>query len=308
MVQLTLRIKDWSYTKDVALPDGEVQKCPAITNPLCPDGVLVPQPEDPVTKCPRPSWCKPNPPTSEFKIVKILPEGTLSFPNANEGETVKISATVICKKKDIVSKPRDTAYLVIDGAVIENKQITDGSVVFEWQATSTPINIHTICVKVQPSDSCKGIGQDCKKITVSPIILDPSEQLLRERESAREQRQLLEESRRKLREEIISGEIQIPTPIQIPPVTPPTPTPTPPTPTVPDTGAIEIVGLPIEITPAIPVYLYIDGSVKGRIYSIPKTFDNIPVGTHTTYITAKDLQTPPKTVIISKDQITSVIL
>ncbi len=262
---------------------------------------------NPVTgRCETPPIYKPPPPPpSEFKLVRILPEDRPSFPNANEGETIKITATIICKKESIVTKPNDTAYLIIDGANIENKKIEAGVVTFDWQATATPFNIHTICIKVPSTELCKGSGQDCKKITVSPIILSPTEQLVKERESGREQRRLLQESRQKLREEIITGEIQ---PVPYTPTIPVISPVTPPTPTVPDTGSIEIIGLPILITPAIPVYLYIDNDIKGRIYELPKTFDNIITGIHTVYVESGNFKSSPKTVIVAKNQTSSIII
>lgn len=293
MPKLTLKINNWSYEKDIYLPTDTIQKPPPIFKP---EPKIV----------------------SEYKSVKILPEGTPSFPNANEGETIKITATVTCNKENIVSKPRDTAYLIIDTEKVDEKKVENGTVTFEWKATSTPFNIHTICIKVPPSELCKGSGQDCKKITVSPTQLSPAEQLAKERQSATEQRRLLEESRQKLREDIISG--NIPT-IEKPPTTvpqfkietptttaPTVPTTEPPTTAVPDTGSIELIGLPIEIVPAIPIYFYVDGENKGRIYEKPKTFINIPTGIRTVYIQAGDFKSLPKTVVVTKNQTSSIIL
>lgn len=291
MVKLTLKIKEWTYTKEIQLPTIEKPTIPQIT--------FVPPPTLP----------------KEVRIVKILPEKSIKLPDANEGETVKITASIHCKSDDIISKPRDTAYLIIDGAVADQKPITDGTVTFDYEATAVPINIHRICVKVNPTEACKSPGQDCKSLLVKSQIISPAEQLRKEREAEREQRRLIEEARQALREEIISGEaptVTIPgaiipsiVPTAAPPIEP-SPEPTPPV-TIPDTGTISIIGMPVNFSDLpVPIYLYIDDINKGRVYSIPKTVTDIQVGTHTIYLKAGELTSPSKTVYVTKDSETTV--
>ncbi|MDO9354636.1 MAG: hypothetical protein Q7T55_13140, partial [Solirubrobacteraceae bacterium] len=257
--------------------------------------------------------------SAETRIVKILPEDERRLPDANSGETVKITATVVCKTAEIVSKPRDTAYLIIDGAVADRKTIENGIVTFDWEATAVPISIHNICIKVDPSTNCKSPGQYCKRITVSPTHLGIAEQLAKERSAGAEQRKLLEQARSRLREEIIGAELQVPgtpTAPYIPPVyelptTVITPQPViePELPIL-EYGNINIIGLPVTlpITPELPIYIYIDDKNIGRIYELPKTITNIPVGIHSVYARGGDITSPTKTAVVRKDETTNVTL
>lgn len=305
---LIIQIRDWTYRRDIQVPSAQAPQIP--TAPSIPS-----TPQIPTTP--------PVQPTQEVRIVKMLPEDERKLPDANSGETVRITATVICKSGSMVSKPRDTAYLIIDGAIADRKIIENGIVSFEWEATAVPINIHTVCVKVEPSSSCKSPGQDCKRITVSPSSLGIAEQLARERESSAEQRRLLESARSRLRSEIIGAELQIPgTPSYEPivPYTPSIPQPTiPTTPTVPETptvtapeyGDIQIIGLPAPlypISPDLPLYVYVDDKSVGRIYELPKTVSNVTVGTHTVYVRGGDITLNPKTVYVRKNETTTVSL
>jgi len=344
-IPLTITIIDYRYSANITVPSGtptcippqvynpvtgrcetpviKPAPCPQLSPPLCPDGTLIPQPNDPVTGCPRPPICQPKPVvvSQETRIVRILPEGERKLPDANSGETVKITATVVCKTADTISKPRDTAYLIIDGAIADRKTIENGIVTFDWEATAVPMSIHNICVKVDPSANCKSPGQDCKRITVSPKFLSIEEQLAKERASSSEQRKLLEQARSRLREEIIGAELQVPgsnitTPYipspYLPPVitAPPTPGTPLPEPTQPDYGDISIVGLPaliLPITPEIPIYIYIDDKNIGRLYELPKTV-SVTTGTHTVYARGGDITTPAKTAFVTKDKTTNVTL
>lgn len=321
---LTIRIRDYKYSANITVP-SEKPPCPKFSPPLCLDGVLIPQPNDTVTDCPKPPICKPNPP--ELRIVKILPEDEKRLPDANNGETVKITATVICKTAETISKPKDTAYLIIDGAVADRKTIENGIVTFDWEATAVPINIHNICVKVDPSTTCKSPGQDCKRITVSPTILSIEEQLAKERASTTEQKKLLKQARSKIREEIIGAELQVPgtpgtpgTPTSIPFI-PITPVITPiitspsepepiskPTPT-PEFGYISIIDLPsiLPVTPEVPIYIYIDNKSVGRLFELPKLI-NTTTGTHNIYARGGDITTPTKTAVVRKDETTTISL
>jgi hypothetical protein len=305
---------------------GEEQKL------YCPDGstVITSRCEkDPVTGknrwTPTGKTCPPPPPTEEFKIVTILPQGEPSLPDANEGQKVYITAVITCKKKETTTYTKETAYLVVDGAIVDQKMnnISDGSVSFEWIATAIPVNIHTICVQAQPSSGCKGIGSDCKKITVSPTRLEPSVQLATEREAASEQRSLLTQSRTELRKSIIEEPFQtsiptVPTTPTTPtmpttptvPTTPTTTTPTvPTTPTTPGFGSIQIIGFPIDISPVTPaVYVYLDGVLMGQLYTIPTTIYNVSVGTHTIYASYGGINTIQKTVDVSINTVSTVIL
>ena len=289
-IPLTVKIRDYTYGANITVP-AEVTPQPIVVPPV----KVIP----------------------EVRIVRILPEGERRLPDANSGETVKISATVICKTADTISKPRDTAYLIIDGAVADRKTIENGIVTFDWEATAVPISIHNICVKVDPSTNCKSPGQDCKRITVSPTTLGIAEQLAKERSSAAEQRRLLEQVRSRLREEIIGAELIVPgypTAPYIPPVTitePTIPTPTlPPTEPILEYGNINIIGLPVTlpITPELPIYIYIDDKSIGRLYELPKTVTNIAVGTHSIYARGGDITSPTRTAVVRKDETTNVTL
>lgn len=341
MVLLRLKIRDWTYSKELNIPTVTqppiiqppitptkppiiTPTCPQFVPPSCAGGTLISQPNDPVTGCPRPPICQPKP-SQETRIVKILPEGQNKFPDANEGQEVKITASVYCKSGETITKPRDTAYLIVDGAIYDEQPIKDGVVTFSWTATAVPISLHNICIKVNPSQSCRSPGQDCRRMSVSSTRLGSAEQLAAERESAREQRRLLEEARQRLRQEIVGAELTSPTyqvtttPTITPILTSPTsptlesPTlltsPTAPTTTVPqepDIGNIEIVSIPIPIVSAVPIYVYIDDQNKGRLYETPKTITNIPTGSHTVYIIAGDFSSPVKTVTVFKDKTTQV--
>lgn len=301
-IPLTITIRDYRYSANITVPSE------------------VPSQPPPVIK---PPYTPPPPPSAETRIVRILPEGEKRLPDANSGETVKITATVICRTADIISKPRDTAYLIVDGAIADRKTIENGIVTFDWEATAVPINIHNICVKVDPSATCKSPGQDCKRITVSPSTLGIAEQLAKERASTSEQRRLLEEARSALRGEIIGAELQIPgatitplptytPPVYEPPITttPPTLVP-PPTATQPDYGNISIVGLPAILLPIkaeLPIYVYIDDKNIGRLYELPKTVTDVSVGTHSVYVRAGDITTPTKTASVIKGETTTVTI
>ncbi len=323
-IPLTITIRDYRYSANITVPSGTITpppiiKCPQFAPPPCLDGILIPQPPD-SAGCSTPPICQQKP-SAETRVVRMLPEGERKLPDANSGETIKITATVVCKTADVISKPRDTAYLIIDGAIADRKTIENGIVTFDWEATAVPINIHTICVKVDPSTNCKSPGQDCKRITVSSTFLGIAEQLAKERASSSEQRKLLEQARSKLREEIVGAELQIPgyeTPSL--PYTPPTYTPpttiitTPPIvePVIPqlDYGDISIVGLPaliLPITPEIPIYIYVDDKSVGRLYELPKTV-TVVTGSHSVYARAGDITSPAKTVYVTKDKTTTVTL
>ena len=305
-IPLTITIRDYRYSTNITVPSG----------------TLIPTPTPLPSPIPLPTPLPTTPPLAETRIVRMLPEGERQLPDANSGETIKITATVVCKTADVISKPRDTAYLIIDGAIADRKTIENGIVTFDWEATAVPINIHNICVKVDPSTTCKSPGQDCKRITVSPTTLGIAEQLAKERASSSEQRKLLEQARSKLREEIIGAELQVPgypTTPYIPPIyelpTQPS-TGLPPitsqpeiTPvSQPEYGDISIVGLPaliLPITPEIPIYIYVDNKSVGRLYELPKT-TTVPVGSHSVYARAGDITTPAKTVFVTKDKTTTV--
>lgn len=287
MVGLVIKIKEYIFQKEISTGTGG-----GITTPL-----------EPITP-------KIEPVSRDERIVKILAESRL--PNANEGEIVQISAVTYCKSGETISKPRGSVYLLVDGAVADEKYSENGSVTFEWQATAVPISQHVICVRVDPSEACKSFGQDCRRIYVNPVMLNPAEQLARERASASEQRKLIEQARKGLREEIIEATFDIPgyptqgtyapeVPITIIPSTPIT-TPTP------DVGIIELTGLPIPILADMPLYVYLDGARVGRVYELPKTLTNIQTGSHEVYIVAGDFTSPKKTVFVTKGQTTSVTI
>ncbi len=325
-IPLTITIRDYRYSANITVPSGTITpppiiKCPQFAPPPCLDGILIPQPPD-SAGCPTPPICQPKP-SSETRVVRMLPEGERKLPDANSGETIKITATVVCKTADVISKPRDTAYLIIDGAIADRKTIENGIVIFDWEATAVPISIHNICVKVDPSTTCKSPGQDCKRITVSPTTLGIAEQLAKERASSSEQRKLLESARSRLREEIIGAELQIPgfeTPsTYIPPIseipiitTSPIAPPQIVEPVLPqpEYGDISIVGLPaliLPITPEIPIYIYIDDKSVGRLYELPKTV-TVVTGSHSVYARAGDITSPAKTVYVTKDKTTIVTI
>ena len=257
----------------------------------------------------------------EIRIVKILPEDETKLPDANSGETVKITATVICKTTTTISKPKDTASLIVDGAVADIKVVENGIVTFDWEATAVPISIHKICVNVKPSVNCKSPGQDCKYITVSSAILDIAKALAKEKTAVSEQKKLIEQARSKFRSDIIEAELEVPIPYKyyILPVTKPV---TPTISTIPtispvvtepiiDYGNISIIGLPstlLPITSDLPIYIYIDNNNIGKIYELPKTVTNIAVGTHTIYARAGVINTPTKTALVIKNETTTVTL
>ncbi len=301
-IPLTITIRDYKYSSNITIPAG-----------VTPPPVIIPPAITPLPYVP------PKPAPAEVRIVKILPEDERKLPDANSGETVKITATVICKTAEVASKPRDTAYLIIDGAVADRKTIENGIVIFDWEATAVPISIHTICVKVDPSASCKSQGQDCKRITVSPSKLGIAEQLAKERSAAAEQKKLLEQARSRLREEIIGAEFEVPgyptTPYTPPviitePTISPTPAPTPPTEIISEYGIINIVGLPVTLplTPELPIYIYIDDKNVGRLYELPKTVTNVAVGIHSIYARGGDITSPTKTAVVRKDETTNITL
>ncbi len=328
--RLNIIIRDWSTIKDInILTPPPVLTCtpPQVYNPVTgkcetptPPPVLTctpPQVYNPVTgKCETPTL------PTDTRIVKMLPEDKSTLPDANEGETVHITATVVCQSGSTISKPSDTAYLIIDGSIADRKPTESGIVTFDWQATAVPISIHVICVKVNPSSSCRSPGQDCKRITVSPIKLSISEQLAKERQSVSEQKQLLDQARSALRSAIIGAELKIPTTgvpttPYYPPVTPPIPPVVPPVtppvilPVIPKYGDIQIIGLPaplMPITSDLPIYIYIDDKNVGRITELPKTVNNISVGTHSVYARAGIINTTPTTAIVKPDQTTTVTL
>ena len=128
-----------------------------------------------------------------------------------------------------------------------------------------------------------------------------------------------------LRGQIIGAELGVPSPgseqlyyptpqiITTPsqPAPSPVSAPTTTVPSIPDTGDIQIIGLPAPILPIsadIPMYLYVDSNNVGRIYELPKTITNVSVGTHIVYARAGDITTPPKTVVVTKDQTSTVRL
>lgn len=299
-IPLTITIKDYVYRANITVPTGT----PSYTPPSLP--TFTPSPITP----------------TELRLVKILPENERRLPDANSGETIKITATVICKTNEIISKPRDTAYLIVDGAIADRKTIENGIVTFDWEATAVPISIHNICVKVDPSSNCKSPGQDCKRITVSPSVLGIKEQLERERSASSEQKRLLEDARSRLRSGIIEAELEVPGMPYTPPITIPDMSTIPSSPinipTTPPTnipilnyGNITIVGLssPLNIIDAgLPIYLYIDDKNVGRIYELPKTVTNISTGTHIVYARGGDITTPAKTANVTKDETTTITL
>lgn len=309
-IPLIIIIRDYRYNTNITIP--------SIISPL----PLTPPPAQAPQLIPLPV-----PASQEARLVKILPENQSRLPDAHEGETINITATVVCRASDgSISKPKDTAYLIVDGAIYDRKPTENGIVTFDWQATSVPINIHTICVQVNPSSACKSPGQDCKRITVSPTALSIADQLAKEKASTAEQKRLLDEARSQLRGSLIGAELQIPTPpggtelIQYPspteiitsPITSPAPIPvTTIPPPIKESGDIQIIGLPaplLPITPDLPIYVYIDENNVGRLYELPKTVSNISVGSHSVYIRAGNITSPVKTVYVKNNQTTTITL
>ncbi len=266
-----------------------------------------------------PDYKPPPPPPVETRTVKILPVGERKLPDANNGETVKITAIVTCKTDETVSKPKDTAYLIIDGAIADKKLTENGTVTFDWEATSVPINTHIICVAVDPSATCKSPGKDCKRITVSSLTLGIAEQLAKEKASSSEQRKMLEQARSQLRKDITEAELEVPgysytlpTPIAITePVTPIEQAPvTSPTELISKYGNISIIGLPVNLPliPETPTYVYVDNKDVGRLYELPKTITNIAVGTHSIYVRSGNITSQTKTAVVKENETTNIIL
>lgn len=243
------------------------------------------------------------------RITRILAEGQ-DLPKANNGEIVRITAESYCKVNGKIDKSKVPSLLIVDGVVADRKPVVDGVVAYEWAATSIPSR-HTICVQINPTDTCRSIGRDCKKISVSSRTLDLSEQLLRERTSAKEQRELMRQSRSRLREEIVGAIREAPV-YEAPTV--PTPTPTPPIvipiekPPAPQTGNIKLTGLPLSIPKDIPAYIYVDNINKGSVSILPVTLSLIPVGTHSVYVMAGEFKSISKSVDVIANETSTVSL
>ena len=257
-----------------------------------------------------PTPTPPVPPVVEktyTRITRILAEGQ-DLPKANNGEIVKITAESYCKVNGKIDKSKVPSLLIIDGVVADRKPVVDGVVAYEWSATSIPSR-HTICVQINPTDTCRSIGRDCKKISVSSVMLDPSEQLLRERTSAKEQRELMRQSRSRLREEIVGAIREAPV-YEAPTV----PTPTLPIvipiekPPAPQTGNIKLTGLPLSIPKDIPAYIYVDNINKGTVSILPVTLSLIPVGTHSVYVMAGEFKSISKSVDVISNETSTVSL
>ncbi len=265
-------------------------------------GIIKPPPsrEPPISIVPEKTYTR---------ITRILSEGQ-DLPKANNGEIVRITAESYCKVNGKIDKSKVPSLLIVDGVVADRKPVVDGVVAYEWSATSIPPR-HTICVQINPTDTCRSIGRDCKKISVSSRTLDLSEQLLRERTSAKEQRELMRQSRSRLREEIVGAIREAPV-YEAPTV--PTPTPTPPIatpikkPPAPQTGNIKLTGLPLSIPKDIPAYIYVDNINKGSVSILPVTLSLIPVGTHSVYVMAGEFKSISKSVDVIANETSTVSL
>lgn len=342
-VPLTIKIKDYTYTKNLTLseyaipdvsptqpfipytpPTPEICKLGDVKKLSCPDTneeiIIARCEKNPITG--RNQWVETKevcpPPPKITRIVKILSEND-RLPDATEGQTVKIAATVICKSNETETKPRDIAYLIINGAIHDQKSTSGGLVEFEWIATAFPLSTSKVCIRVAPSESCKAPGQDCKTIIVKTEKISPSEQIAIERESAAEQRRLIEKARKGLRSSIIEEPLPLLPSPDITPIYPPiypspdiTPidiTPITPKPDIePDTtpikleyGSIKIEGISIPTAPITSIYIYVDDQLAGRISKLPALLYNIKTGYRKVSIKAGKYVSPVMTVLVTKD-------
>lgn len=256
-----------------------------------------------------PSIPKPKPVISQYRVVEIISAAN-ELPNANVGQTIKINVESYCKKGETITKSNVAVNLVIDGIKTDSKNTNNGLVTFEWVATAVP-QYHTICAVVQPTQSCKALGRDCKKIKVSGTPLSLAEQKAIESSAFEEQAQLLKQRRTLLRKQLVSPTNSLYTTpyINVGQVitTPLTKLPITTTPTKDKlTGTIIITNPLPTIIPNSKVSILIDGVKHSVTNSFPKTITGISIGNHTIALKSGVIESPSKNVSVQAGKSTLI--
>ncbi|MDP2217213.1 MAG: PEGA domain-containing protein [Methanolobus sp.] len=200
------------------------------------------------------------PPPELGKTVKILVYPETAKLEAFDGQEITITAAVMCGVTP--SRGEDTTLLV-DGKETAFGKTSNGFVSFKWKATVEPARTHKICVNVPKSTACEKFGSatDCKIITVSRVIPEISEQLMKEREAYLAELEAKRKERERIRELYL-----LTRPPTVPPIIQPV-----------LKGIIHIPSIPKPIKLPYPVNISIDGI----FISEPPVKEEVDPGAHT---------------------------
>lgn len=271
MVTVTIRIPavgdkpEFEFSKEVTLPTvipeicelGDEQKI------TCPDGTEIVK-----------AVCEKNAATGKNywkltgnkcpielgKTVKILVYPETAKLEAFDEQEITITAAVMC---GVTPSSGENATLLIDGKETAFGKTSSGFVSFKWKATVEPSKTHKICVNVPKSSVCDKFGSatDCKTITVSRVIPEISEQLLKEREAYLATLEAKRREREKIRELALLIK-----PPEVPSIIKPV-----------VTGTIHIPSIPKPEKIPYPVNISIDGALIGE----PPVKEEADPGAHT---------------------------